>query len=201
VDITQAMLDRVDLSSGNVRLHRCVAEALPFADATFDVVSAYAFVHHLKDYSMALREALRVLKPGGGFYIDLEPNRLFWQAMVRLEQGAGASPYSDIVLREIDAVLHRDDGVQDEFGINKETFNRAEYTKAVLGGIDPWEFRDECLRIGFRSCDVSFEWFLGQGAVMHQQSFEAAATVEAYLRRILPLTADCFKYLQFVLTK
>ncbi len=181
VDITQAMLDRVDLSSGNVRLHRCVAEALPFADATFDVVSAYAFVHHLKDYSKALREALRVLKPGGGFYIDLEPNRLFWQAMVRLEQGAGASPYSDIVLREIDAVLHS--------------------TKAVLGGIDPWQFRDECLRLGFRSCDMSFEWFLGQGAVMHQQSFEAAATVEAYLRRILPLSADCFKYLQFVLTK
>ena len=201
VDITQAMLDRVDLSSGNVRLHRCVAEALPFADATFDLVSAYAFVHHLKDYSMALREALRVLKPGGGFYIDLEPNRLFWEAMVRLEQGAGASPYSDIVLREIDAVLHRDDGVQDEFGIDKEVFNRAEYTKAVLGGIDPWAFRDECLRLGFRSCDISFEWFLGQGAVMHQQSFEAAATVEAYLRRLLPLSADCFKYLQFVLTK
>jgi len=121
--------------------------------------------------------------------------------MVRLEQDAGASPYSEIVLREIDAVLHRDDGVQDEFGIDKEVFNRAEYTKAVLGGIDPWQFRDECLRLGFRSCDISFEWFLGQGAVMHQQSFEAAATVEAYLRRLLPLSADCFKYLQFVLTK
>jgi ubiquinone/menaquinone biosynthesis C-methylase UbiE len=201
VDVTQAMLDRVDLSSGNVRLHRCAAEALPFADASFDVVSAYAFVHHLKDYSKALGEALRVLQPGGGCYIDLEPNRLFWQAMVRLEQGAGGSRYSDIVLREIDAVLHRDDGVQDEFGIDKELFNRAEYTKAVLGGIDPWGFRDECLRLGFRSCEISFEWFLGQGAVMHQQSFEAAATVEAYLRRILPLTADCFKYLQFVLTK
>src|SRR5438094_9283618 len=42
-------------------------------------------------------------------YIDLEPNRLFWQAMVRLEQGAGASPYSDIVLREIDAVLRSEE--------------------------------------------------------------------------------------------
>jgi len=201
VDVTQAMLDRVDLSSGNVRVHRCAAEALPFTDGGFDVVSAYAFIHHLKDYSKALGEAFRVLKPGGGCYIDLEPNRLFWQAMLRLEQGAGGRRYSDIVLKEIDAVLHRDEGVQEEFGIDKETFNRAEYTKALLGGIDPWEFRDACLRIGFRSCDISFEWFLGQGAVMHQQSFEAAATVEAYLRRILPLSAECFKYLQFVLTK
>jgi hypothetical protein len=36
---------------------------------------------------------------------------------------------------------------------------------------------------------------------MHQQSFEAAATVEAYLRRVLPLSAECFKYLQFVAAK
>ena len=39
-------------------------------------------------------------------------------------------------------------------------------TKALLGGIDPWEFRDACLRLGFRSCEVHFEWFLGQGSVM-----------------------------------
>lgn len=199
VDVTQAMLDRVDVSGGNVRLHRCAAETLPFAGASFDVVSAYAFIHHLRDYSKVLREACRVLKPGGGCYIDLEPNRLFWQAMVRLEKQGGQ--YSDIVRREIDAVLHRDEGVMAEFGIEKAVFNAAEYTKALLGGIDPWQFRDECLRLGFRSCEVSFQWFLGQGAVMHQVSFEAAATVEAYLRRILPLSADCFKYLQFVLTK
>lgn len=202
IDVTQAMLDKVDLSSGNVSLHRCAAEALPFADASFDVVSAYAFIHHLKDYSKVLREACRVLKPGGGCYIDLEPNRLFWQAMVRLEREAGGpAQYSDIVQREIEAVLHRDEGVMAEFGIEREVFNAAEYTKALLGGIDPWQFRAECLRLGFGSCEVNFQWFLGQGAVMHQQSFEAAATVESYLRRILPLTAECFKYLQFVLTK
>ena len=199
VDVTQAMLDRVDRSSGNIRLLRCAAEALPFGDACFDVVSAYAFIHHLKDYPTVLREACRVLKPGGGCYIDLEPNRLFWQAMVRLEREAGG--YSDIVLREIDAVLHRDEGVMAEFGIAKEVFNAAEYTKALRGGIDPWAFRQECLGLGFNACEISFEWFLGQGAVMHQQSFDAAASVEAYLRRILPLSADCFKYLRFVLTK
>jgi ubiquinone/menaquinone biosynthesis C-methylase UbiE len=201
VDITQAMLDKVDVSNGNVLLHRCAAESLPFADASFDVVTAYAFLHHLEDYSKVLREAHRVLKPGGGMYVDLEPNKLFWEAMVRLERLGRDSGYSDIVLKEIESVLHTDSRVQGEFGIDKETFNRAEYTKSILGGIDPYRFSEECRGLGFRSCDIVFEWFLGQGAVMHGQSLEAAATVEAYLRRILPLSAECFKYLQFVLAK
>jgi ubiquinone/menaquinone biosynthesis C-methylase UbiE len=201
VDVTQAMLDRVDVRSGNIRLQRCAAENLPFPAATFDVVTAYAFLHHLEDYSKVLGEAFRVLKPGGGMYIDLEPNKLFWEAMVRLERLGRNAGYSDIVLKEIDSVLHTDTRVEGEFGIDKEVFNRAEYTKAILGGIDPYRFRDECRELGFGSCDIVFDWFLGQGAVMHNQSFEAAATVEAYLRRILPLSAECFKYLQFVLVK
>jgi ubiquinone/menaquinone biosynthesis C-methylase UbiE len=201
VDVTQAMLDKVDVSGGNIRLHRCAAENLPFPDASFDVVTAYAFLHHLEDYSKVLREAFRVLKPGGGVYVDLEPNKLFWEAMVRLEQAGRNAGYSDIVLREIESVLHTDARVQGEFGIDSEVFNRAEYTKSILGGIDPYRFREESLGLGFSSCDVVFEWFLGQGAVMHQQSSEEAATVEAYLRRILPLSAECFKYLQFVLAK
>ena len=201
VDVTQAMLDKVDVSSGNIRLHRCAAEKLPFPDASFDVVTAYAFLHHLEDYPKVLRETLRVLKPGGAMYVDLEPNRLFWQAMVRLEKASRGAGYSDIVQREIDSVLHTDERVQGEFGIDQEVFNRAEYTKSILGGIDPFGFRAESLGLGFGSCEVVFEWFLGQGAVMHQQSSEEAATVEAYLRRILPLSAECFKYLQFVLAK
>ena len=201
VDVTQAMLDRVDLRGGNIRLHRCAAEALPFPDASFDVVTAYAFLHHLEDYPRVLREAYRVLKPGGGMYVDLEPNRLFWEAMVRLENAGHNAEYSDIVLKEIASVLHTDDRVQGEFGIAKDVFNRAEYTKSILGGIDPFRFREQCVTLGFSSCKIVFEWFLGQGAVMHQQSFEAAATVEAYLRRVLPLSAECFKYLQFVVAK
>lgn len=36
---------------------------------------------------------------------------------------------------------------------------------------------------------------------MHGESFEASATVEAYLRRALPLTGHLFKYLQFLVRK
>lgn len=201
VDVTQAMLDRVDLSGGNITLHNCTAERLPFADATFDVATAYAFLHHLEDYSKVLAETCRVLKPGGGFYIDLEPNKLFWEAMVGLEQLGPGADYSDIVRKEIDSVLHTDERVLEEFGIGKEVFNQAEYTKSILGGIDPRAFHEHSVAAGFSSCETSFEWFLGQGAVLHGQSAAAADTVEAYLRRILPLSAKCFKYLRFVLVK
>ena len=36
---------------------------------------------------------------------------------------------------------------------------------------------------------------------MHGQSVEASETVEAYLRRTLPLSGHLFKYLQFMVRK
>lgn len=79
VDITQAMLSKIDTSVGNITLHNTIAEKLPFEDGYFDVVTAYSFIHHLEDYRPVLSEVKRVLKPEGIFYIDLEPNKLFWE--------------------------------------------------------------------------------------------------------------------------
>lgn len=41
------------------------AEHLPFPDNTFDVVYSYGVLHHSPDTAKCLREACRVLKPGG----------------------------------------------------------------------------------------------------------------------------------------
>ena len=201
VDVTQAMLDKVDLRGGNVTLHRCSAEDLPFAADSFDFVSAYAFLHHLEDYRRALAEAYRVLRKGGCFYADLEPNRGFWAAISAAVPRAPATAPDPIVQREIESVLHTDERVEREFGLPADMFNQAEYTKSILGGIDADEFCADARSLGFEQCTVRYEWFLGQGSVMHDQSFEASATVEAYLRRALPLSAHLFKYLAFVLLK
>lgn len=45
------------------------AEALPFADASFDVAISRYSAHHWHDVGLALREIKRVLKPGGKFIL------------------------------------------------------------------------------------------------------------------------------------
>jgi SAM-dependent methyltransferase len=45
------------------------AEKLPFADNSFDHVYSWGVLHHTPDTPTAIAEALRVLKPGGGFRI------------------------------------------------------------------------------------------------------------------------------------
>jgi ubiquinone/menaquinone biosynthesis C-methylase UbiE len=52
------------------------AEALPFEDASFDLVIGHAFLHHLPDPQAALAEAFRVLTPGGTLVIAGEPTRI-----------------------------------------------------------------------------------------------------------------------------
>jgi ubiquinone/menaquinone biosynthesis C-methylase UbiE len=51
------------------------AEGLPFDNATFDLVIGHAVLHHIPDVGLALREVLRVLKPGGRFVCAGEPTR------------------------------------------------------------------------------------------------------------------------------
>jgi ubiquinone/menaquinone biosynthesis C-methylase UbiE len=51
------------------------AERLPYADNSFDLVIGHAVLHHIPDIEQALREVLRVLKPGGRFVFAGEPTR------------------------------------------------------------------------------------------------------------------------------
>jgi ubiquinone/menaquinone biosynthesis C-methylase UbiE len=67
------------------------AESIPYDDASFDLVVGHAVLHHIPDVELALREVLRVLKPGGRFVFAGEPTtvgdwyarrlgRLTWKA-------------------------------------------------------------------------------------------------------------------------
>jgi ubiquinone/menaquinone biosynthesis C-methylase UbiE len=202
IDPTKAMLDRVDTSRGNISLHEGVAEDLPFDHDTFDLVTAYSVLHHLADHRPVLAEVARVLRPGGVFYVDLEPNRAYWRAIGELEErGVDGSSVDEIVAREVRAVLHVADDVAEQFPIAAETFRSAEYIKSELGGFDADEFVEDARAAGFASCETTYEWYLGQGVLIHGPSAGDAAVVDGHLRRLLPLTAHLFKYLRFEATK
>ena len=49
----------------NLVTQQGVAEKLPFADASFDYVFSRYSAHHWRDLDLGVREAARVLKPGG----------------------------------------------------------------------------------------------------------------------------------------
>lgn len=51
------------------------AESLPFDDDSFDLVIGHAVLHHIPDVEQALREVLRVLRPGGRFVFAGEPTQ------------------------------------------------------------------------------------------------------------------------------
>jgi SAM-dependent methyltransferase len=52
------------------------AEEIPYEDDTFDLVVGHAVLHHIPDVELALREVLRVLRPGGRFVFAGEPTRI-----------------------------------------------------------------------------------------------------------------------------
>jgi ubiquinone/menaquinone biosynthesis C-methylase UbiE len=51
------------------------AETLPYDDCSFDLVVGHAVLHHVPDVERALREVVRVLRPGGRFVVAGEPTR------------------------------------------------------------------------------------------------------------------------------
>jgi ubiquinone/menaquinone biosynthesis C-methylase UbiE len=70
VDLTELMLEQgrnlaAERGLSNVRFERADVENLPFADASFDLITSRYSAHHYPHPVQALREFRRVLKPGG----------------------------------------------------------------------------------------------------------------------------------------
>jgi SAM-dependent methyltransferase len=68
-------------------LHVADAEALPFADNSFDVVYSYGVLHHSPGTSQCISEVFRVLKPGGALRIMIYHHASLTGLMLWLRYG------------------------------------------------------------------------------------------------------------------
>src|SRR5262245_46402846 len=82
--------NRRSIREGRVEIHHGSVSQLPYGDRTFDLVTAVETHYYWPDLSADVREALRVMKPGGTFLLVAEAykggkydrrNQVFAQAM------------------------------------------------------------------------------------------------------------------------
>ncbi|MFZ0733121.1 MAG: class I SAM-dependent methyltransferase [Candidatus Sulfotelmatobacter sp.] len=78
---------RCALEGYNPDLRVADAEQLPFADNSFDVVYSYGVMHHSPDTPQCVREARRILKPGGEARIMVYHHPSVTGAMLWLRYG------------------------------------------------------------------------------------------------------------------
>ena len=93
VDGSAAMLDvaRKNLAAlSNIEYHLADGLELPFPDDSLDAVFANMYLHHCPDPLAAIREMVRVLRPGGRLVItdmDAHPYAWFKEEMADVWQG------------------------------------------------------------------------------------------------------------------
>lgn len=75
IDLSQRALEIARSRFPDSCWERADACALPFADASWDVVAFSSVLHHIPHFGRALAEAYRVLKPGG-YAFAFDPNLL-----------------------------------------------------------------------------------------------------------------------------
>lgn len=91
VDLSSASVERARqrcaLAGYNADLRVADAEQLPFADNSFDIVYSYGVMHHSPNTGQCVREACRVLRPGGQARIMIYHHPSITGAMLWLRYG------------------------------------------------------------------------------------------------------------------
>lgn len=105
-DLSEQMLAAVDAEAarrgiGNIATSRAAAEALPFADGSFDFLACRFSAHHWQNIAAGLSEARRVLRPGAqAVFADVAAPALVaadthLQAVELLRDGSHVRDYSE----------------------------------------------------------------------------------------------------------
>lgn len=204
IDLTPSMLKIAESKFKNVRGRKVVlqtgnTESLPYPSGQFDVVTANSFLHHLHQLLPTLKEACRVLKKGGIFYSEQDPNYYFWESMMDIEKLPGISK---LLEAERDAVCKMAEKVRaaEKTNLSDRVIEMAEYQKAK-GGFKETEIKRYFKKAGFSKIDYEYNWFWQEGCVVRDLSPKAAHYFEEHLRQALPVSRAFFKYIRITAVK
>lgn len=123
VDIAQSFVDaanvyKADHSVSNAHFVAAPSEKLPFPDSTFDVVSCLEVLEHVFDKDVALKELLRVLKPGGRLILstpNLNSDGTLWGRFMR---SIGKRTFTPMTVFSLEELADHGDSHVREFTMN-----------------------------------------------------------------------------------
>lgn len=195
VDLTREML-RVACKPRDMILGD--AYHLPLRGERFNVVTAYSVLHHLQNFEAVASEAYRALKWHGCFWSALDPNRDFFHYAWQVRNESHLGP---LLEREVHSFTDATKMLAEKYGLDTETMELAELWKMRLLGLNPYRLEELFKEVGFYSVNVRFDWFLGQGVVLHGKGEDAVKAIDGWLREMLPLSAPLYKYLEVTAVK
>lgn len=126
-----------------VTLARADAENLPFPDASFDIVTCLGVLEYLPAYENAVREAHRVIKPGGIVIYSLP---------TRISQSYVGFQFADAVLGTIWRLMKR-------LRSRTPEPDASDVPRHHRNPCFPWRFRKILRRTGFEPYDSAYTTF------------------------------------------
>ncbi len=98
VDAATGMIELARKLAPTITFYQAVAECLPLADATVDLVMSAVSLHHWEDAALGVREIRRVLRDGGMFCLaDISVPR--WLAKVFHSRARSGEAIRDLLLK------------------------------------------------------------------------------------------------------
>jgi SAM-dependent methyltransferase len=173
-DISPGMVRALEANAASLGLDveavAADAEALPFADESFDLVLGHAVLHHVPDLDRAFAEFRRVLRPGGTVVFAGEPSRYGDRlAAVPKRLAHRVSPLWRALMRAGPARIGHDDGGAEN--------NRLEHLVDVHA-FTPEDLSGVARRTGFADVRVSGEELLANWFGWANRALEATADPE-----------------------